>query len=136
MIISSDRLAYDGKKYTEPLWQLDTEKYVVLHREENSDKVTRTAFHSECVRYHINYAAEQAPKRLKALVDSGEILKYLEDLESRVYKAVDEQTKFWKTNNAEFQLALENGDTEAQTKIENLLEMQAKEAVYMAMVYV
>lgn len=136
MIISSDRLAYDGKKYTEPLWQLDTERYMVLHREENSDKVIRTVFHSECVRYHINYVAEKAPKRLKALVDSGEILKYLEDLETGVYKAIDEQIGLWRAEDTEYQLAIENNDTETQAKIENLFEMQAKEMIYITMVYV
>ena len=75
-------------------------------------------------------------KRLKALVDSGEILKYLEDLETGVYKAIDEQIGLWRAEDTEYQLAIENNDTETQAKIENLFEMQAKEMIYITMVYV
>lgn len=31
MIFASEKMAYDGEKYTTPVWQLDTDTYTVTH---------------------------------------------------------------------------------------------------------
>jgi hypothetical protein len=136
MIFTSDKMAYDGRKYTKPLWQFDTDSCTVIQVNEHTYREQRTAFHCECVRYHINFTVQNCPERLQKLVDSGQILTYLENFEDRVYKAVDSQVDMWKAENPDYIAALATGDFIKQAGIENMLEMQAKKAVYDVMVYV
>ena len=124
MIIQSEKMAYDGARYIQPLWQLDTDNYVVIHYDERYKKEESSAFHSECVRYHIDYICAKEPKRLKELVDGGEILTYLERFEDRVYDELDRQTE-----------KLRAEDPEPTDETEELYELQAKEIVYAAIVY-
>lgn len=135
MIFSSEKMAYDGEKYTVPLWRLDTESFTIIHINESSHREERTTFHSECIRYHINYISDNYPERFQKLVNSGEILDYLETLETKVYNAVDRQLNKWKSQNTDYLLALSSNDYIAQARIENMLEMQAREMIYSTMVY-
>lgn len=136
MIIKSEKMAYDGKKYVQPVWQLDTGSCTVIHYNENRRKEERTPFYTDHIRYHINYSLEYVPDRLRRLVNSGEILDYLERLDERVSLAVDKQVKQWEDTDKEYILAVENGDIVKQAAITNMMTMRAKEIVFNAVMYV
>jgi hypothetical protein len=136
MIFSSEKMAYDGKKYTVPLWRFDSDSFTVLHINEETHLEERTSFHSECIRFHVKFTVEHCPERFQKLVDNGEIFSYLENFEDRVYNAIDSQVDKWKAENPDYIAAHETGNYIKQAGIENMLEMQAKEAIYNAMVYV
>lgn len=136
MIFASEKMAYDGKSYTSPLWQLDTDNYAVIHINEATGKEERTPFHNDCTRYHINYTVEHCPERFEKLVNSGEILEYLENFEDKIFEAVDKLTDHWKQTDKEYLLAKENSDTLKEVGLLNMFDMRAKEIVYRDMVYV
>lgn len=135
MIFASEKMAYDGKSYTSPIWQLDTDNYTVIHINEATGKKERTPFHNDCTRYHISYTVERCPERFEKLVNSGEILEYLETFEDKVFKAVDKLTDHWKQTDKEYLLAKENGDIIKEVGLLNMFDMRAKEIVYREMVY-
>lgn len=135
MTFSSEKLAYDGKKYTLPIWRLDTDTFTVIHINEATHKEERTPFISESVRYHIKYTVEHCPERFETLVNKGEILSYLSELEDNVDKAVDAQLELWKQTDKEYLAAQENNDTLQQAGILNMLELRAKEIIFENMVY-
>ena len=68
-------------------------------------------------------------------MDNGEIFQYLSDLDNRVFDALDSQEELLKANSREFQEAHEKGDIVTEGAIGNLLQQQARESVFEAMIY-
>ncbi len=134
MIFASEKMAYDGEKYTTPVWQLNTDTYTVTHTDDTGVE-ERTPYHSECVRYYINYCLENNSDKLEKLVNDGKIKVYLEELETKFYEAVDRQVSIWKAQDRDYQATLASGDFLTQAKMENTFDMQAKELLYSTMVY-
>lgn len=73
---------------------------------------------------------------MQRLVDNGEIFQYLSDLDNKVFDALDSQEELLKANSREFQEAHEKGDIVTEGAIGNLLQQQARESVFEAMIYV
>ncbi|MBD5159886.1 MAG: hypothetical protein HDT23_06580 [Ruminococcus sp.] len=70
-------------------WELDTEKITVR----NIPDGTIYEFYTDYIRYHLHFYEEHLPERLQKLVDTGEILEYLEELEIKVTDEINEQTE-------------------------------------------
>ena len=134
MMIESTLRIYNSIGKVVPVWSLDTDTYTVYHNAEKGDE-DKTSYHSECIRYHINYVMQHPPDRLEALVDSGEIKNYLDELESRINAAIDEQVELWKKTDKEYLLAVADDNNVHKTQLANIFDMKAKEAIYAAMVY-
>lgn len=113
-------------------WELDTDKIAVRNIEEG--KIYD--FYTDHIRYHLHYSEEYAPERLQKLVDDGNILEYLKELELKVTDEVNEQTDIFMTDSKEYQIALESGNLIEVGKIGNMLREQAKKSVYSTMVYI
>lgn len=137
MIFKGEKMAYDknAMKYIAPVWELDTEKQTVRHTDETTLEVSEEYFHQECVRYHLKYVAEHCPEKLQTLVNSGEILEYLDKLIDDVIDAMDSQVEKWKAVDKDYQAAILNNDYYEQAAILNRMDMQAKEIVYPELVY-
>ncbi len=137
MIFKSDIMAYDkaSMKYIAPVWELDIEKHTVKHTDETTLEASEEHFHQECVRYHLKYVAERCPEKLQKLVNSGEILNYLDKLQDDVIDAMDNQVEKWKAADKNYQAAVLNNDYYEQAAILNRMDMQAKEIVYPELVY-
>ncbi len=133
----SEQVAYSPlkKKYV-PLWKLDTNTVTVTYF--NADTLTeeRKTYHTDFIRYHLQYSNSKHPDRLRKLVNDGTIIEYLDDLETIVTAAINRQVERWKANDKEYQLAVLNGDTEKAEGIENCLLLMAKESVFECMVYI
>ena len=82
------------------------------------------------------YCEEYYPERLQNLVDSGEIYRYLEELDIKVTDAVGEQAELLMKNNREYQIANEIGDLYNVCAIGNNCRQEARDMVFAAMVYV
>lgn len=136
MIIESAKRTYNRKGSAIPVWKLDTDSCAVSHYDEKNHIEETTSFHSECIRLHLSYSAENSPERLEELVNTGKIIQYLEQLESRINKAVDEQITLWKATDTEYLLAAANDDNIRQAQLANMFDLRAKETIYAAMVYV
>lgn len=134
MIFVSEKMAYNGEKYTKPVWQLDTDTYTLTHIDDTGIE-ERTPYHSECVRYYIDYCSENNSEKLDELVNSGEIKLYLDEFENKFYEALDRQVSMWKAESSEYQATLASGDFISQARMENAFDMQAKELLYSAMIY-
>ena len=133
----SEQVAYSPlkKKYV-PLWKLDTNTVTVTYF--NADTLTeeRKTYHTDFIRYHLQYSNSKHPDRMRKLVNDGTIIEYLDDLETIVTAAINRQMERWKANDKEYQLAVLDGDTEKAEGIENCLLLMAKESVFECMVYI
>ncbi len=98
----------------------------------NTRYIGRTLY--SCLIYHIHYIEDRNPDRLRRLVDSGELYKYLMDLYDRVEDAVTEQKDLWVENDEKYKAIVMN-DPVGAAGIVNMYEMQAREVVYQAMIY-
>lgn len=119
-----------------PLWAVDTDTQTVTHINPKTAKVERYVFHTDHIKLHLHYVEEYHPERLQKLVDEGEIYKYLDELDIKVTDAVNRQTELLMQVNREYQIANEIGDLYTVGTIGNMLQMQARDSVFKAMVYV
>lgn len=114
---------------------LDTDALAVIHNTPDTE-LSVTAFSSDHIKYHLHYSVEYRPKRLRMLVNSGEILDYLLDLDTAVEEALERQVNEWKAHDQNYLNAVTAGDTEKARGLENMLRLCAREPVFNAMVYV
>jgi hypothetical protein len=119
-----------------PLWLLDTITNTVIHYDTDTHKESVKTYHSDSVKYHISFSASKYPDRLRKLVNSGQIIVYLDDLEQKVADAIDRQVQLWKESDKEYLLAVENGDIQTAAQLENCLLFMARESVFDCMVYI
>lgn len=119
-----------------PLWLLDTITNTVIHYDTDTHKESVKTYHSDSVKYHISFSASKYPDRLRKLVNSGQIIVYLDDLEQKVADAIDRQVQLWKESDKEYLLAVESGDIHTAAQLENCLLFMAREAVFDCMVYI
>ena len=119
-----------------PVWSVDTDTQTVTHVHPKTFKTEEHRFFRDYIRYHLHYSEEENPECLQRLVDNGEIFQYLSDLDNRVFDALDSQEELLKANSREFQEAHEKGDIVTEGAIGNLLQQQARESVFEAMIYV
>ena len=113
-------------------WELDTEKITVRSISDS----TIYEFYTDHIRYHLHHSEEYFPERLQQLVDNGEILEYLEELEIKVTDEINEQTEIYMNDSKEYQTALDSGNLVEVCKIGNMLREKAKESVYNSMIYI
>lgn len=132
-IRSKEKVQFNGKN--KPVWVLDTDALTVTHNTPDAEPIV-TAFSSDYVKYHLHYCADYHPDRLRKLVNSGEILEYLLNLENAVEEALESQVNKWKANDQEYLNAVAAGDTDKANGLENMLRLCAKESIFEAMVYV
>ena len=95
-----------------------------------------TSFSSDQIKYHLHYAAEYHPDRLRRLVNNGEILNYLLDLEIAVEEALERQVNKWKANDREYLAAVAAGDMDKANGLENMLRLCAREQFLASVGYV
>ena len=133
IIRSKDKISVNGKNKS--VWVLDTNALTVTHDAADAEP-TVTAFHSEHIKYHLHYSAEYRKDRLRKLVNSGEILSYLTELDKSVENALERQVEKWKADDKEYQQALAVGDVGRAEGLENMMKLGAREAVYADLVYV
>ena len=119
-----------------PLWLLDTITNTVIHYDTDTHKESVKTYHSDSVKYHISFSASKYPDRLRKLVNNGQIIVYLDDLEQKVADAIDRQVQLWKESDKEYLLAVENGEIKTAAQLENCLLFMAREAVFECMVYI
>ena len=133
IIRSKDKVQVIGKNKS--VWVLDTNALTVTHNTVDTEP-TVTAFRSEHIKYHLHYQAEYRKDRLRKLVNSGEILSYLTELDKSVENALERQVEKWKADDKEYQQALAVGDVGRAEGLENMMKLCAREAVYADLVYV
>lgn len=119
-----------------PEWELDTDTQTVRHTDPGTGVQERYVFHTDHIRYHLHYVEEEQPERLQKLVDDGEIYRYLDELETKVTDALNDQTELFMTLSVDYRIAVAVGDLSRVSAIGNMLRMEAQEAVFAAMVYV
>ena len=136
MIFESKVLVNVPDRGEMPVWSVDTDTQTVTHVHPKTFKTEEHRFFRDYIRYHLHYSEEENPERLQRLVDNGEIFQYLSDLDNRVFDALDSQEELLKANSREFQEAHEKGDIVTEGAIGNLLQQQARESVFEAMIYV
>lgn len=133
IIRSKEKIQMNDKN--KPVWVLDTDALTVIHNTPDVEPSV-TAFISDHIKYHLHYSAEHRPERLKKLVNSGEILEYLIDLDKAVEEALERQVNKWKDHDQDYLDAIAVGDTEKEKGLENMLRLCAREPIFEAMVYV
>lgn len=119
-----------------PLWAVDTDTQTVTHINPKSGETERYVFHTEHIKYYLHHIEEMRPELLQEIVDKGEIYKHLDELDIKVTDAVNRQTELLMQVNREYQIANEIGDLYTVGAIGNMLQMQARDSVFKAMVYV
>lgn len=136
MIFKSKELVNVPDRGEMPVWSVDTDTQTVTHVHPKTFKTEEHRFFHDYIRYHLHYSEEENPERLQRLVDNGEIFQYLSDLDNKVFDALDRQEELLKANSREFQEAHEKGDIVTEGAIGNLLQQQARESMFEAMIYV
>jgi hypothetical protein len=132
-IRSKEKVQINGK--SKPIWVLDTDELTVTHNTPDTEPNV-TAFSSEHIKYHLHFCAEYRTERLRKLVNSGEILDYLTDLDTKVSDIMERQVEKWKSADREYLVAVAVGDFRKAQGLENMFRICAREAVYEGMVYV
>lgn len=124
------------KKKNVPIWRLDTNTLTVTHF--NPDTLTEESktYHTDYIRYHLHYSDSTYPDRLRRLVNEGNIIEYLDDLELKVGAAIDRQVKRWKKSDSCYQEAVLSGDAEKMLGLENCFVGMAREIVFECMIYI
>ncbi|MDD6824842.1 MAG: TnpV protein [Oscillospiraceae bacterium] len=137
MIIKSETYVYDRteKRYTYPMYELDTVNRTVVYTDPESYERTTTRFHTEFTKQHLVYVAEYDIGRLKKLVNEGKIINYLEEFEDKCFEVVDNQVEKWKAEDKEYQLAVMNGDIVLAAGLANNLVERAKEIIRNNLIY-
>lgn len=133
IIRSKDKVQVNGRNKS--VWILDTNALTVTHSTTDTEP-TVTAFSSDHIKYHLHYSAEYRKDRLRKLVNNGEILSYLIELDRSIAETVERQVEMWKTTNKEYLEAVEVGDFHKTQGLENMLRLCARESIYEDMVYV
>lgn len=133
IIRSKNKVQVNGKNKS--VWVLDTDALTVTHNPVDTEPIV-TAFRSEHIKHHLHYSAEYRRDRLRKLVNNGEILSYLTDLDKTVEDALKRQVKKWKASDKEYQQALAVGDIGKAQGLENMMRLCARESVYADVVYV
>ena len=136
MIFKSKELVNVPDRGEMPVWSVDTDTQTVTHVHPKTFTTEEHRFFRDYIRYHLLYSEEENPERLQKPVDNGEIFQYLSDLDNKVFDALDSQEELLKANSREFQEAHEKGDIVTEGAIGNLLQQQARESVFEAMIYV
>lgn len=133
IIRSKEKVNINGTN--KPVWVLDTDALTVTHNTADTEPSV-TAFSSEHIKYHLHYSTEYRKDRLRKLVNNGEILGYLTELDKNVENALERQVEKWKAADEEYQQGLVVGDVGKAEGLENMMKLCAKEYVYADMVYV
>lgn len=133
----SEQLAYSHlkKKYV-PLWRLDTNTVTVTHFDSDTQTEKSKMYHTDFIRYHLHYSDSHCPDRLRRLVNEGEIIQYLDDMQLKVNEAISRQVEHWKQNDSCYHNAVLAGDAEKMLGLENCFVYMAREAVFECMVYI
>ncbi len=131
-------MIFQSKKTVDgtPLWAVDTDTQTVTHINPKSGETERYVFHTDHIKYYLYHIEEMRPELLQEIVDKGEIYKHLDELDIKVTDAVNRQTELLMQVNREYQIANEIGDLYTVGAIGNMLQMQARDSVFKAMVYV
>ena len=124
IIRSKDKVQVIGKNKS--VWVLDTNALTVTHNTVDTEP-TVTAFRSEQIKYHLHYSAEYRKDRLRKLVNNGEILSYLTELDKAVENAMERQVEKWKADDKEYQQSLAVGDLCKAQGLENMFRLCARE---------
>ena len=136
MIFRSESMVYQNDRYTVPVWVLDTDTQTVIYTNPETFEEQHWQFHTDHIRYHLHYCEEYRPERLQSLVNSGEIYKYLDELDTKVTDALMEQAEILMNADSDYKTALETGNLYEVERIGNMCREQAKEPIFNAMVYV
>lgn len=70
------------------------------------------------------------------MVDSGEIVSYLDDLDVKVSAAIETQVEKWLDNDEEYHAALNDGDLPKANGLANMVRLCARESIFESMVYI
>ncbi|WP_024858691.1 hypothetical protein [Ruminococcus albus] len=116
-------------------WELNTDTQTVRHVNPSTGEQERYVFHADHIRYHLHYVEEEKPERLQKLVDEGKIYRYLDELDTKVTDALNDQTELFMTLSVDYRVALATGDLNRVGAIGNMLRLEAQEAVFASMVY-
>lgn len=119
-----------------PIWKLDTNTLTITHFNPGKDTTEYKTYHSDCIKYHLHYSTDKYPDRLRTLVNNGEIINYLDELESSVTTAIIRQVQLWKQYDREYQTAVALGNTDKQKGLENCFYYMARDSVFDCMVYI
>lgn len=124
------------KKKDVPIWRLDTNTVTVTHF--NPDTMTEESktYHTDFIRYYLHYSDYKNPDRLRRLVNEGEIIKYLDDMERKVSEAISRQVGLWKQTDSCYQKAILSGDADKMLGLENCFVGMAREIIFECMVYI
>ena len=133
----SEQTAYSPlkKKYV-PLWQLDTNIMTVTHFNADTQTEKSKTYTTDFIRYHLHFSDSHCPDRLHRLVNQGEIVPYLDDMERKVNEAISRQVELWKQTDSCYQKAVLSGDTEKMLGLENCFIYMAREVLFECMVYI
>lgn len=115
---------------------IDTDTQTVTHINPKSGERSRYVFHTDQIRYHLHHVEELFPEHLQKLVDEGKIYKYLDELDIKVTDAVNRQTELLMQSSREYQITNEIGDLYKVGSIGNMPQIQVRDSVFKAMVYV
>ena len=136
-IFKSKETAYDPHtKKNVPFWTLDTAACCVKHFNEGTHETESTSFHTDCIQYHLSYSASKHPEGLQRLVDDGNVIEYLDDLEKHVIEAIDSQVERWKKSDKEYLIAVDKGDIQKAAGLDSCLVFMAREIIFDCMVYI
>lgn len=133
----SEKTAYNPqKKKNVPIWRLDTNTLTVIHFNPETLTEEHKTYHTDYIRYHLHYSDSKYPDRLRRLVNEGNIIEYLDDLELKISVAIDCQVKRWKKSDSCYQEAVLSGDDEKMLGLENCFIGMAREIIFECMVYI
>ena len=129
MIFRSEKMIYNGERYTDPACVIDTAERTVTVIDPVTFESKTTEFHTDYIKDHLGYVASHHPERLQRLVNEGRIVEYLNDFEAQAVMAVDRQVEKWLQSDKEYHAALMAGDEVKAVKLKNGLKAIAMDTI-------
>ncbi len=123
------------KKYV-PLWRLDTNTVTVTRFDSDMQTEESESYNSDFIKYHLHFSDSHCPDRLRRLVNAGEIIQYLDDMELKVGEAISRQVELWKQTDSCYQKAVIANDAEKILGLEKCFISMARETIFECMVYI
>lgn len=157
MLFISKRTVFD--KNTEksvPLWKLETEEEASLSKfntdtnryeeqqilllgelksKPGDSYVRQVSYENSHVQFHVFYLQEYVPSKIQELLDSGEILTYLGELEGRVEAEIRRQEMWAVHHHPDMIAAKRNMSLLELNRTLNMVKLEIRDMVYRDMIY-
>lgn len=136
MLMDSSVMVYDdGEKSYVPKWRYDSDRNILYYYNERRGAYRTKTMTDKYIIYHMEYLSGNYPERIRNLLDSGDIYRYMTKKIRQAHRVVDRQVEKWQESDKEYRAAVESGDFMREVGLLNNFIARAEEIMYPSVIY-